>query len=115
MADIPLFNLDADGRWRLAYNLQWIVQRRESSGRTEGVAFVATYKRIFLEVICEKGVPLTPQAVDRLEALPDNFREFAARPKFSRAQARKTVEGARTPEKPANAPAPALESVDRAA
>ncbi len=29
MADKPLFFLDHDGRWQLAYNrLQWIIQRR---------------------------------------------------------------------------------------
>ena len=31
MADRALFDLDADGRWRLAYDaLQWIVQRRKT-------------------------------------------------------------------------------------
>ena len=48
-----------------------------------------------------------------LDAPPDTFREFAARLKISRVQARKTVEGTQAPKKPIEAPAPALESADR--
>ncbi len=105
MADTPLFTLDADGRWRLAYDdRQWLVQKhRPASGKTTAVAFVATYKRILLDAIREKGVPLTAEAVTRLEALPDTFREFAGRPKISAAQARTPVLGTRTPERPAPA------------
>ncbi len=38
MADIPLFTLDAEGRWRLAYDRQqWIIQRRKGPARPCGV------------------------------------------------------------------------------
>ena len=34
MADTPLFNLDAEGRWRLAYDRQqWVIQRRAQKPR----------------------------------------------------------------------------------
>ncbi len=40
MADKPLFNLDAEGRWRLAYDRQqWVIQHRTKKARvshTEG-------------------------------------------------------------------------------
>ena len=96
-------------RWRIS----------ERNGPIERCA-IGTCKPIeangpLLDVMGEKAVSLSAEAATRLDTLPDSFREFAARPKISRAQARKTVEGAQTPEKPANAPAPALESVDRAA
>ncbi len=105
MADTVLFNLDADGRWRLAYNdRQWIIQKhRPASDKTTAVAFIATYKRVLLDVIREKGVSLSAEAVTRLDALPDSFREFAARPKISAAQARKPDLGTQTPERPAPA------------
>jgi hypothetical protein len=42
MADKPLFNLDAKGRWRLAYDRnQWVLQRRDRAprpGKGAGVA-----------------------------------------------------------------------------
>ena len=121
MADIPLFNLDADGRWRLAYDdLQWILQRRggkphaRSSGFT-GVSFIATKKQILMDVIREKAVALTPEATDCLDGLPDTFKEFVSTPQEGPREARKRGEGTQTPEKPIKAPAPALESVDRAA
>ncbi len=38
MADNPLFNLDAEGRWRLAFDSQqWIIQRRKGPPRPSGV------------------------------------------------------------------------------
>ncbi len=40
MADKPLFSLDAEGRWRLAYDRQqWVIQHRTKKARvsrTEG-------------------------------------------------------------------------------
>ncbi len=34
MADKSLFNLDAEGRWRLAYDKQqWVIQRGKGSAR----------------------------------------------------------------------------------
>ncbi len=53
MADKPLFNLDTDGRWRLAYDRQqWVIQRRTQKPRVrrlEGHAIADTGWR---------GVPL---------------------------------------------------------
>jgi hypothetical protein len=100
MADVVLFDLDAASRWRLAYDdRQLIIQKhRPASGKTTAVAFVATHKRFLLDLIREKGVALSAEAVARLDVLPDSFREFAARPKISAAQARKPVLGTRTPE-----------------
>ena len=38
MADLPLFILDAESRWRLAYDaLQWIIQRRTQKPRTRSL------------------------------------------------------------------------------
>ena len=46
MADKPLFNLDAEDRWRLAYDRQqWVVQRRTQKPRVrrlEGHAIADT-------------------------------------------------------------------------
>ncbi len=101
MADTPLFTLDAKDRWRLAYDArQWVLQKHQpASGKTTAVAFVATDKRILMDVIREKGVTLSVDAANRLDALPDSFREFAAGPKISAAQARKADMGTRTLEK----------------
>ena len=35
-----------------------------------------THKRILLDVMREKGVPLTPEALAKLDALPATFSEF---------------------------------------
>ena len=82
MADAKLFLLNEKGTRRLAYDrLQWIVQKR--SGRTanpdwHGVAFVATEKRILLEVIREKGIELTPEAQGRIDIMPSTFKAWLA-------------------------------------
>jgi hypothetical protein len=42
MADKPLFNLDAEGRWRLAYDRQqWVLQRRDRAPRRSEYAGIA--------------------------------------------------------------------------
>ena len=118
MADTPLFVLDAKGRWRLAYDdLQWVLQkatgnpdRKTTPVPFKGISFVATHKRILLEVIHEKGVSLTPEAVAKLETLPDTFKEFrsalAAVPELigGPTEARKPVLGTRTPARPIDTP-----------
>ncbi|MCH9053993.1 MAG: hypothetical protein IIA72_23575 [Proteobacteria bacterium] len=93
MADKPLFNLDAEGRWRLAYDSnQWIVQRRAQKPRVRrleghaiadsgwrGVSFggkKATLARLFRE----QGISLTPVAQARLDALPEQFLVFVVAP-----------------------------------
>ncbi len=42
MADLPLFTLDAEARWRLAYDSQqWVVQRRRRAPRRSERAGIA--------------------------------------------------------------------------
>ena len=90
MADLPLFTLDAEGRWRLAYDpLQWIVQRRKTLPRPSevgdsaepcwrAVSFIGSTKRVLRRVLGERGVVLTADAHARLDALPDRFKTFIA-------------------------------------
>ena len=97
MADQPLFKLDAEARWRLAYDRnQWILQRGEKRNSVRagarskgprsdgmdwrGVSFVGSEKRILRRVIREAGVVLTAEATARLDALPEQFLEFTAAP-----------------------------------
>ncbi len=92
MADKPLFNLDTDARWRLAYDAnQWVLeQRRGMAGASHieghavadsgwrGVSFIGSEKRVLRRVLVEKGVILTVEAQARLDALPETFRVFLA-------------------------------------
>ena len=82
MADIPLFLLNEKGTRRLAYDsLQWVVQKRAGptvNPNWHGIAFVATEKRILLEVIREKGVDLTAEARARIDAMPSTFKAWLA-------------------------------------
>ncbi len=94
MADKPLFNLDAEGRWRLAFDAQqWIIQRRVgtplpgrsdgSAGATSGwkaVSFVGGAKTTLARLFREKGIVLTLEAQSRLDALPEQFLDFIAAP-----------------------------------
>ncbi len=94
MADKPLFSLDAEGRWRLAYDVnQWVVQRRVGTPRRRGsdsaamrstgwrgISFIGSEKRVLRRVLGEKGVALTAEAQARLDALPDDFPVFIAAP-----------------------------------
>ena len=107
MADNPLFELDADGRWRLAHDSQqWVLQRAKkrrtprrqkppSSGLERapssivdwrGVSFVGSEKRILRRVLREAGLVLTPEAQARLDALPEQFLDFIAAPESFGAQ-----------------------------
>ncbi len=92
MADKSLFTLDAEGRWRLAYDAQqWIIQRRKGSARPSnrsgiaesgwrGVSFIGSTKRVLDRCIREAGVVLAPEAQARLDALPETFLDFIAAP-----------------------------------
>ncbi len=94
MADKPLFNLDTDGRWRLAYDRQqWVIQRRvgkplpgrsdNSAGATSGwqaVSFVGGKKATLDRLFREKGISLTREAQTRFDALPGQFMDFIAAP-----------------------------------
>ena len=90
MADLPLFDLDTEARWRLAYDpLQWIVQHRVGKvrvGHIEGHAiadsgwrgtdYIGSEKRILRRCIAERGIVLSPEAQARLDALPKWFADF---------------------------------------
>ena len=89
MADKPLFNLDAEGRWRLAYDSnQWVLQKRTgSSGRNSygiresgwrGVSFVGGGKATLGRLFREKGIVLTTEARAWFDTLPDQFSVFRA-------------------------------------
>ncbi len=92
MADNPLFNLDPEGRWRLAYDAQqWVIQRRKGPARPanrsgiaesgwRGVSFVGGRKATLARLFHEKGIFLTPEAQARFDALPEQFLEFIAVP-----------------------------------
>ncbi len=100
MADTPLFTLDAEQRYRLAYDAQqWVIQRQERNPSTSqiegraardsgfrGVWFVGSEKRVLHQYIEGERPPLpaqerprihlTPEAQYRLDALPDTFKQF---------------------------------------
>ncbi len=92
MADRPLFNLDTEGRWRLAFDSnQWVLQRRVGSPRPgkgaavrdngwRGVSFVGGKKATLHRLFREKGISLTPEANARIDALPEQFMDFIAAP-----------------------------------
>ncbi len=98
MADKSLFNLDADSRWRLAYDKQqWIIQRRKGPPRPSGVvpgrdpgwmavSFVGGKKATLERLFREKGVVLTAEAQARFDALPEQFLDFVATPASFAAQ-----------------------------
>ena len=92
MTDTPLFKLDAEGRWRLAYDSQqWVLQRRRRAPRRSEragiadsgwrpVSFIGSTKATLARVLGEKGVVLTPEAQTRLDALPEQFLDFVVAP-----------------------------------
>ncbi len=94
MADKPLFNLDTDGRWRLAYDRQqWIIQRRKGKPRPtgskgsgvaepawRGVSFVGGKKTTLDRLFREKDISLTGEAQARFDARPEQFMDFIAAP-----------------------------------
>ncbi len=94
MADKPLFSLDAEGRWRLAYDSQqWVVQQRVGTPCQRGsdsaamrrtgwkaVSFIGGKKATLARVLGEKGVILTAEAQARLDALPERFTDFVEVP-----------------------------------
>ncbi len=92
MADRPLFTLDTNGRWRLAYDRQqWIIQRRVGAARPsdsgavlksgwQAVSFVGGKKPTLHRLFREKGIDLTNEAQTRFDALPENFMDFVEAP-----------------------------------
>jgi hypothetical protein len=87
MADTPLFELDAERRWRLAYDgEQWVLQRRTQKAHTRqikghaardsgfrGVWFVGSRKATLVRGFRRFGVELTPEAQSKFDDLPDTF------------------------------------------
>ena len=98
MADNPLFTLDAESRWRLAYDSnQWIIQRRKGPpspygvvpGRDSGwmaVSFIGGKKATLARLFRERGISLTPEAKARFDALPEQFLNFVVAPASFAAQ-----------------------------
>ncbi len=92
MADRPLFTLDTNGRWRLAYDRQqWIIQRRVGAARPsdsgavlksgwQAVSFVGGKKPTLHRLFREKGIDLTNEAQTRFDALPEKFMDFVEAP-----------------------------------
>ncbi len=102
MADTPLFTLDAEQRYRLAYDAQqWVIQRQERNPSTSqiegraardsgfrGVWFVGSEKHTlhqYIEGECpplpaqeRPRIHLTPEAQYWLATLPDTYRAFQA-------------------------------------
>ncbi len=97
MTDKPLFNLDTEARWRLAYDSnQWVLQKRAGSpGRNRygiresgwrGVSYVGGGKATLERLFREKGIFLTLEAQVRFDALPEQFLDFVAAPASFAAQ-----------------------------
>jgi hypothetical protein len=77
MADVPLFLLDAEGRWRLSYDgRQWIVQRHDGNRTWRGIAFIGSEKSALWRTFREKQIWLTDETIARVDALPDCFFSF---------------------------------------
>ncbi len=92
MADKPLFILDTESRWQLAYDRQqWIIQRRVGAVRPsdsgavlksgwQAVSFVGGKKATLHRLFREKGISLTPEAHTQFDSLPERFMNFIAAP-----------------------------------
>ena len=78
MADIPLFTLDAENHWRLAYDrCQWVLQKRrgERAGkaRYDAESFVGSSKDILWRIFRERDILLTREATLAVDAMPEHF------------------------------------------
>ena len=94
MADKQLFDIDAEDRWRLAYDRQqWIIQRRKGKqhpahSKRSGIAdsnwrgfyFVGGKKATLHRLFRDKDIVLTREAQTRFNALPERFMDFIATP-----------------------------------
>lgn len=73
-----LFNLN--NGWALGYNPhQWIIYKgnfKQDTASSVPRSFVATTKDILLRVIRELGISPTPEAQERLDDLPETFKQF---------------------------------------
>ena len=88
MADTPLFDLTADGKWRLAYDgQQWIVQKRHGQGADKAPKFEGTYFiggrkadlfRRFEMMEKLQGVQILPRAKLQIAAFEELFLDWLA-------------------------------------
>ncbi len=81
MADTPILALDADGKWRLAYdNLQWVVQirRRQPTGKSSGFEAVAFpgHVRTIWRTVRERHITVTATASATLTAWSASHRDW---------------------------------------
>ncbi len=131
MTDKVLFNLDAAGRWQLAYDgNQWIIQKRKGMRRKDAadragqelwraIRFIGGPKSGLWRSFRELGIVLTAGALTRIDALPDDFltwqaqerQKEAAVPAEGGAQRDHGPEGAQVPEseEPRSSDSPARE------
>ncbi len=92
MADTPLFTLDAEQRYRLAYDAQqWVIQLQERNPSTSqiegraardsgfrGVWFVGSEKRVLRQYIEGRRPPLPAQERPRIHLTPEAQHRLAA-------------------------------------
>ncbi len=88
MTDRPLFILDSEKRWRLAFDPnQWVIQRKKGATRRSegsgirdsgwrGVFFIGCEKRVLDRCLRENGIILTPEAREAVDSLPESFLEW---------------------------------------
>ena len=131
MTDKTLFDLDAAGRWRLAYDSnQWIIQKRggtrrkDATGRDrqgkdvwQSIRFIGGPKKGLWRSFRELEIMLTDDAIAWVDALSDDFLTWQAQerqkeagvPAEGGAQRDHGPEGAQVPEKemtrPSDSPA----------
>ena len=118
MTDRVLFDLDAAGRWQLAYDgNQWIIEQRRGTRRKDaanragqemwrGIMFIGGPKSGLWRSFRELEIMLTNDAIALVDALPDDFltwqaqerQKEAAAPAEGGAQRDHGPEGAQVPE-----------------
>ena len=116
MMDRTLFDLDAAGRWRLAYDSnQWIIQKRGGARRQDaadragqelwrGITFIGGPKRGLWRSFRELEIMLTDDALTRVDALPDDFLTWWAQARQK--EAPQPVKGGARREEAVQAPQP---------
>jgi hypothetical protein len=81
MADKPLFTLDIEGRWRLAYDAwQWLIQRQSPNGRWRPLALGLRTRGDVFNCLRHKDILITAEALHRIDTeLMDSFVAWKAR------------------------------------
>ena len=122
MTDKALFDLDAAGRWRLAYDSnQWIIEQRRGTRRKDaadragqelwrGITFIGGPKSGLWRSFRELEIMLTDDALTRVDALPDDFLTWWAQARQKEARHLDAARGvSETEDQPPDAPVPAPE------